>query len=200
MTDVNDLKQTAITVGELVPVLVNKKGIVIDGRHRQQVNPGWLTREVDLDDLKTHAARLVVNTQRRTAGKEDYEEFAKYLRETEPGDKKYKVKSGETIAERISTLSGINLRTVQRHLEGTEFVGPQHPGKHDGLSSSSRGAPRKIRHFGHFVKQLKPKTQVDEHQLDKLRAAGQKQGYTTTPCPSCRAPLWSKGSIVLAKI
>ena len=36
---------------------------------------------------------------------------------TEPGEKAYTVKSGQTVVERISELTGISERTVRSHLD-----------------------------------------------------------------------------------
>ena len=116
MRDEIDLEVTRAVIGELLPALVNKRGEIIDGRHRLKMNAKWRRVELDLDELKTHAARLVINTQRRIASDEDYDEFAEYLRKTEPGEEDYTVKSGQTIVERICEITGIPERTVRYHL------------------------------------------------------------------------------------
>lgn len=106
---VENLKATEQTVGQLLPVLVNKKGEIIDGRHRTKANKNWKRVELDLDELRTHIARLVINTQRRVAETSDYDELAEFLCKTEPEDK-------SSLAERISKLTGISAITVRRHL------------------------------------------------------------------------------------
>jgi len=201
--DLTSLKQTEAVVGPLLPVLVNKKGIVIDGRHRLKANPKWQRLELDLDEMKTHAVRLVLNTQRRIAGNGDYSEFAQYLRKTEPGDKKYTVKSGKTIAKRISELTGINLRSVQRHLEGTEFVGPQRPGKDDRMSSSRERKPHQRRKVKDKVKPKADANVPDEVRVayrEKVKALGLKKGYDTSVCPNCGKLLWTTGRVLEARL
>lgn len=116
MSEEIDLASTGKKVGQLLPVLVNPKGEIVDGRHRLKANKNWKKVTLDLDDLQTHVARLVINTQRRIADEEDYNELAQFLRKSEPGDKPYRVKSGKSIAQRISELTGIPLSTVYDNL------------------------------------------------------------------------------------
>jgi hypothetical protein len=58
-----------------------------------------------------------------------YPELAEqeFLRKTEPSDKPYRVKSGKSIAERISELTGIHVDTVRGNLS-EEYKGPQKAG------------------------------------------------------------------------
>lgn len=121
----SELAETAKAVGELLPVLVNKKGEVIDGRHRLQANKNWRRSELDLNDLQTHVARLIINTQRRMADVRDYYELAKFLQKTEPGERSYLVKSGKTIVERINELTNIPIKTLWSKID-REFKQPGH--------------------------------------------------------------------------
>jgi hypothetical protein len=121
------LKETRKIVGELEPILINKEGIIIDGRHRKKEYPKWRTAVLDVRGEQVYATRLVKNTQRRTVSKEDYNEYAAFLRANFPAkDPKdtYHVDSGETLAERISKSTGIPLRTIQEKLD-SKFKGPQ---------------------------------------------------------------------------
>jgi hypothetical protein len=111
------LKQTEKTVGQLLPVLVNKKGEIIDGKHRTKSNPRWKKLVLPLNPLQTHIARLVINTQRRITDDNEYNDVAKLLQNTEKGKEPYLVKSGKTIAKRIEELSGIPSDTVLEHLD-----------------------------------------------------------------------------------
>lgn len=124
MSEEIDFSDTERKVGQLLPVLVNPKGEIIDGRHRLKYNKNWKRVQLDLDPLHTHVARLVVNTQRRITDEEDYNEFAKFLQKHEPGEKLYLVKSGVSIAERISGLTGIPHRKICDALDD-EYT---HPG------------------------------------------------------------------------
>lgn len=119
MSEEIDFSDTERKVGQLLPVLVNPKGKIIDGRHRLKHNKNWKRVQLDLDPLQTHVARLVVNTQRRIANEEDYNELAKFLQKHEPGEKAYLVKPGVSIAERISELTGIQSQTVLEYLDGS---------------------------------------------------------------------------------
>ncbi len=111
------LKATSKVAGQLFPILVDKQGKIIDGKHRFEANQNWKRLEWDVDELTAHRARLVMNAIRRQVDPQDYNEFAEYLLKTEPGDQPYRVASGLTIAERISELTGIPERTVYDHLK-----------------------------------------------------------------------------------
>lgn len=123
------LKQSREIIGELLPVLKNKRGIIIDGRHRKAVNRNWKEEKVDLDELQTFVARLVINTQRRIADEADYREIAEHLIKKEPGKDRYHVASGKTVADRISELTGIHERVVRYNLPD-KFKGPQKAESH----------------------------------------------------------------------
>lgn len=84
--------------------------------------------------MQTHVARLVINTNRRVADEADYNELAEFLQRTEPGDKPYRVRSGKSIAERISQLTGIHVRTVRRNLD-SKYMQFQEAGKVDTVST-----------------------------------------------------------------
>jgi hypothetical protein len=122
-----DLANTEKVTGQLLPVLVNKKGEIIDGRHRLRANKNWKRTELDLDPLQTHVARLVVNTQRRVANDDDYVELAEFL---EGGGSAIMA-----VSQRITELTGIPNSTVRRHLEGTKYVvsGKKKPLAKDGV-------------------------------------------------------------------
>jgi hypothetical protein len=110
------LKNSTKTLGQMMPVIVNEKGEVIDGKHRLQVDPNWRKAKVLCDDLTSRVVRLVMNNHRRIAAREDWDELARYLQETEGGEKSYLLRSNQTIAERISTLTGVPLDTVYKKL------------------------------------------------------------------------------------
>lgn len=60
------LKESVEAVGELVPVLKNSAGEIIDGVHRKKLNPKWREEVVPLaSGLKTLRARVHVNLVRR---------------------------------------------------------------------------------------------------------------------------------------
>jgi hypothetical protein len=84
---------------------VNKKGEVIDGKHRLRADRRWPRLELDLDDLETHVARLKINAKRRIADRRDYNELAAYLRRSEPENK-------SSLVQRIAKLTGIPVPTI----------------------------------------------------------------------------------------
>jgi hypothetical protein len=45
-----DLEKSEKTVGQIYPVLKDKKGNIIDGFHRKRVNPNWKEEVLDVDD------------------------------------------------------------------------------------------------------------------------------------------------------
>lgn len=60
-------------VGQLIPVLRDAEGKVIDGYHRLDVDPNW--KSVTLEDVKTDEERLIVSahiniSRRRITNKE----------------------------------------------------------------------------------------------------------------------------------
>src|SRR5437667_30372 len=67
MTDVDELKESEKLVGQLNPVLKNKKGEVVYGFHRLKSNPKWRTRtDPNLSPgLPTLIARVHENLIRR---------------------------------------------------------------------------------------------------------------------------------------
>jgi hypothetical protein len=129
---VSGIKRSEKAVGQLLPVLINKRGDVVDGRHRLKANKNWKKVTFDLHEWETPAARLVANTQRRVADEDDYNEFAAFLLNTEgvnethgkpPKKCTYHVKSGKTIVERIVELTNIPERTVRGNLS-EDYKGP----------------------------------------------------------------------------
>jgi len=101
------LKESAEGVGELVPVIKDAYGNVIDGFHRLRVDPNWpairLTR-ID-DPIKLELARLAVNYCRRRVPKEELQAKIEFL-----------IKTGGLTPEEISRKTGISLRTIYRYM------------------------------------------------------------------------------------
>jgi len=127
------IRETEKAIGKdlaylLSPVLVNERGEVVDGDHRLRLDESWAKRTVPLSDFDTHRARLILNTARRQSDtlETDYNGFAEYLQHNEPGTKPWLVNSGQTIAERISTSTGIPKDTVLEYLD-KRYKGPTGP-------------------------------------------------------------------------
>lgn len=134
-----ELRSSAKLLGELLPVIVNQNNEVVDGRHRLKANPRWKREKIQLDDLQTHLARLVINTIRRTAETADYVELAAFLVETQGTDQPYKLKSGKAVVDTIAELTGIPRRTVFENLEVTRFVRKKsHNGSPANIGKSER--------------------------------------------------------------
>jgi hypothetical protein len=106
-------------VGELLPVLVNKQGWVIDGRHRLAAYKDWKREVLDLDEVHSLLVRIVANTRDDTDEHriDVYLDFVEHLRRHEPGNKTYTVASGKTIAERIKEETGIAIDESIRYLD-----------------------------------------------------------------------------------
>jgi hypothetical protein len=64
---ISDLKLSASVIGKLYPVLVDKHGRVIDGKHRLKADPNWFRVEVPGVESEEHLLilRLVSNVCRR---------------------------------------------------------------------------------------------------------------------------------------
>jgi len=105
--DEYSLKESAEGVGELVPVIKDAFGNVIDGFHRLRVDPNWpairLTR-ID-DPVKLELARLAVNFCRRRVPKEELQAKIEFL-----------IRTGGLTPEEIARKTGISLRTIYRYM------------------------------------------------------------------------------------
>lgn len=70
---ISEIKKSASAVGKLYPVLVDKRGNVIDGAHRLKADPDWF--KVTVPDVDTEEqrllARLVSNVCRRNVAAEE---------------------------------------------------------------------------------------------------------------------------------
>ena len=73
-----DLKKST-KIGQLYPVLVDAKGNIIDGLHRQEADPSWRTEkipEIDTEE-KLLIARCIANWHRRPISREEKEQWIK---------------------------------------------------------------------------------------------------------------------------
>jgi hypothetical protein len=74
---VSDLRRSASIVGRLYPVLLDKHGIVIDGKHRLKADPSWF--KVKVQDVGSEEerllARLVSNVCRRNVSAQEKNEM-----------------------------------------------------------------------------------------------------------------------------
>lgn len=72
-----DLNESAKGIGQLYPILVDKKGHIIDGFHRKQADPNWRVQPLDHIDTeeKLLLARCVANWHRREIGDTEKSEW-----------------------------------------------------------------------------------------------------------------------------
>lgn len=94
------------SLGELVPVLKDKFGNIIDGFHRKGENAEWREETLPWIDTpeKLEAARLAVNFNRRKMAPEEIKERIVFL-----------LKKGMKV-EDIEKLTGISQRTIYRYM------------------------------------------------------------------------------------
>lgn len=102
-----DLNCSAKGLGKLYPILKDAHGNIIDGFHRQNVDPDWPVVKVDSVDSpqKLELARLATNFCRRTLPKAEIENRLAFL-----------VGKCGMKAEEIAKATGISLPTIYRHL------------------------------------------------------------------------------------
>jgi len=81
MSEEYDNQKTERSIGQLYPVLVDKKGNVIDGFHRLEQNPEWRKEKLEQIDNeeKLLVARAVANWNRRQVSREEKEEWVNRL-------------------------------------------------------------------------------------------------------------------------
>lgn len=110
-----DHKKSEKIVGQLYPVLVDKRGKVIDGVHRLDSDSEWrIEKRVEIDtEEKFLIARCVANWHRRQVAREEKEEWINGLAEI------YKAQLGDasnSVAKIIAEKTGLNERTVSEYL------------------------------------------------------------------------------------
>ena len=97
--EISELKASSERVGKLYPVLLDKRGNIVDGKHRLEVDENW--PKVKLEHIETDKqlliARLIGNVCRRLVSSEEKGEMLGqlgeiYLKEgVEPGEIAYKI-------------------------------------------------------------------------------------------------------------
>lgn len=77
-----DLEKSEKEIGQIFPVLKDKKGNIIDGFHRKRINPEWKEEVLPIDDeLKSLKVRVHANILRRAIPTEEKEGWVKQARE-----------------------------------------------------------------------------------------------------------------------
>lgn len=114
-----DLKKSKKRIGQLYPVLTDKKGNIIDGNHRLEADPNW--RKQVVPEIETEEdlliARCVSNWHRRRI---TAEEKIKWINDLAELYKKqgYKVLiTGNEIVKKIVEATGVSTPTVYKYLD-----------------------------------------------------------------------------------
>jgi ParB-like chromosome segregation protein Spo0J len=126
---VSDLKHSSERVGRLYPVLLDKQGNIIDGRHRLAADTDWPAIRLDhiSSEKERLLARLVSNVYRRTVSASEKRETLERLGRIyiEEGEKQGK------LAHRIAEDTGMSYRWVMKYL-------PEHLKTRPGLGGAIR--------------------------------------------------------------
>jgi len=75
-----DLEKSEKTVGQIYPVLKDKRGNIIDGFHRKRVNPNWKEEVLDVDDPLQVLKIRVATQYRRNVPSEEKKGWIKQCR------------------------------------------------------------------------------------------------------------------------
>ena len=77
-----DLKESEEVIGQIYPVLKNRRGEIVDGFHRKRVNPAWKEVNVPIDSgIATIRLRIHLNVIRRDVERSEKEEWVSQARE-----------------------------------------------------------------------------------------------------------------------
>ena len=124
MSEEYDLKKSESAVGQLYPILVDKKGNIIDGFHREKADKNWKTLKLEHIDTeeKLLLARLIANFHRRQVSREEKEQWINGLAKIykAQGLKVGKHDDGKAneILQKIVEVTGLADRTVSEYLHG----------------------------------------------------------------------------------
>lgn len=128
---ISDLKASSERVGRLYPILLNKHGNVIDGRHRLEADENW--PKIRLENVETEeqrlVARLISNVCRRQVPAAEKSEILEKLGEIYLSQG---VKPGK-IAYKIAVTTGMSYRWVMKYL-------PDKPKERSGLGGPSKAS------------------------------------------------------------
>lgn len=111
------LRSSSRRVGRLYPVLLDKHGNVIDGKHRLAADANWPKMRLDHVESEEDrlVARLICNVCRRNVSAEEKSEILQELGELHV---KAGVKPGTELARKISEETGMSYRWVMKYLPG----------------------------------------------------------------------------------
>jgi len=111
----SELRLSSRRVGRLYPVLLDKHGNVIDGKHRLAADENWPKMRLDHVESEEDRliARLICNVCRRNVSIEEKREILQELGELHV---KAGVKPGAELASKISEETGMSYRWVMKYL------------------------------------------------------------------------------------
>jgi hypothetical protein len=109
------LRLSSRRVGRLYPVLLDKHGNVIDGKHRLAADANWPKMRLDHVESEEDRliARLICNVCRRNVSAEEKREILQELGELHV---KAGLKPGTELASKISEETGMSYRWVMKYL------------------------------------------------------------------------------------
>ena len=111
----SELRLSSRRVGRLYPVLLDKHGNVIDGKHRLAADENWPKMRLDHVESEEDRliAKLISNVRRRNVSAAEKGEILQGLGET---CVKAGVKPGTELARKISEETGMSYRRVMKYL------------------------------------------------------------------------------------
>ena len=116
MSEEYSLKESAEKLGKLVPIIEDAFGNIIDGFHREKLDPNWPRVRLDYvdDPIKLEKARIAINQCRRVVDAEERgKSYGKLIEMT-----------GWTPQELAENM-GLSYRTVMRYLPDKSKEKPQ---------------------------------------------------------------------------
>ena len=109
-----DLDQSTKLVGQLYPILEAKDGDIIDGKHRDQVDPNWKRIKLEHIDTpeKKAAARIIANKQTESKDAVFRKEINALAKIHE-----HLLEKNISVRNKIAELTGLSPKTVGEYLD-----------------------------------------------------------------------------------
>lgn len=188
-----DLKASVEGVGKLVPVLKDAQGNVIDGFHRQQIDPEWPSVKCETVDnpTKLALARLASNFCRRQVGKEELQEAIVFL-----------IGKAGLKPQDIADQTGIGLTTIYLHMpEHLKDKAKAEAGKKGGEArATSLKQSRKIQDMPPLPPQAEHPVKCDLCPIETGTWFPYRLKDGRVLCPVCFKDLWVKGEVTEADL
>lgn len=177
-------KSSKSALGKLYPVLKDAQGNVIDGFHRQKIDPEWpsiIAHNIDTP-VKLELARLASNFCRRQVPKEELEEKIGFL-----------IGAGLK-PQKIADETGISLRTIYRYMP-PELKKPEAQKISQVMREKSEAGKKELPPVSSY-----PTTQeMVQCEACPLGTTEPKQWHGHTLCPDCYSKALLKPEVFLAK-